>query len=321
MNFIAEKGIQLQPWFDLRSHLEGYEPATVTLAHDNSLLILAAKPPRDLHEHKGIGIFPKIHPHLPSEFLLIRYDGNNTSKIFLHSQNWNYHHAQVLPNDELLLVCSRSMYRKPDDFDLNGQVFASDGIHRRSFLIGDGVQEIQSTADGCIWISFFDEGIYGNYGWQNPIGASGLIRMDQFGKIQYQFVPPEGLGPIDDCYALNVASPNDTWLYYYSDFPLVRVVDNQVVDFWRCPVHGAKAFCVARDYIVMQGGYDEPNVIHCLRQSNRRRLKHVASYNLIDEDNLLMKSPSMTGRGPYLLITNNSRCYLLSARQVIDIFE
>jgi len=86
-------------------------------------------------------------------------------------------------------------------------VYDEDGLLVREFLLGDGIQDVQATEDGKIWVSYFDEGVYGNFGWGNPggpspIGASGLIRFDRAGAIEWEFDPPANVEPIDDCYAL-----------------------------------------------------------------------------------------------------------------------
>ncbi|WP_176444820.1 hypothetical protein [Paenibacillus herberti] len=42
--------------------------------------------------------------------------------------------------------------------------------HSREFLLGDGIQSVQVTDKGIIWTSYFDEGVFGNNGWDKPIG-------------------------------------------------------------------------------------------------------------------------------------------------------
>jgi hypothetical protein len=125
-----------------------------------------------------------------------------------------------------------------DDYDANGHIFSSEGRFLHSFLLGDGIQDVQATRDGRIWTSYFDEGIFGNYGWNEPIGASGLICWDDTGTQRYAYTPSSGLDSICDCYALNVATDCDTWCYYYTEFPLVHLRDTQIVAAWDCPIKG-----------------------------------------------------------------------------------
>jgi hypothetical protein len=56
----------------------------------------------------------------------------------------------------------------------------------RTFTIGDGVQDVRTTPGGDVWVSYFDEGVFGNYRWSppgpEPIGAPGLVAFDPLGN-------------------------------------------------------------------------------------------------------------------------------------------
>ena len=68
-----------------------------------------------------------------------------------------------------------------------------------------------------------DEGIFGNYGWHTPIGASGLTACNLNGDRIYDFNPSGDIEEFCDCYAINVETENITWCYYYTEFPLVKI--------------------------------------------------------------------------------------------------
>src|SRR5262249_4405358 len=112
-----------------------------------------------------------------------------------------------------------------------------------------------------IWVGYYDEGVYGNFGWGNaqgsaPIGAAGLLCFDRSGKKIWEYDAPEDVGTIDDCYALNVSS-SGVWAYHYSDFPLVRV-DCETMDLstWSTPGHGGGALATNGEAVLLYGGYD-----------------------------------------------------------------
>ena len=63
-------------------------------------------------------------------------------------------------------------------YDLNAKVFDRSGNQIREFLLGDGIQNVYVTKGNKIWTSYFDEGVYGNYGWEVPIGRNGLRAWD-----------------------------------------------------------------------------------------------------------------------------------------------
>ncbi|MFI7578403.1 hypothetical protein [Micromonospora sp. NPDC049497] len=66
---------------------------------------------------------------------------------------------------------------------------------------------------GKLWVGYFDEGVYGNFGWGGPgpapIGATGIARFTETLHPEWHF-PTDDLSPIDDCYALNVGLPGCT---------------------------------------------------------------------------------------------------------------
>jgi hypothetical protein len=70
---------------------------------------------------------------------------------------------------------------------------------------------------------------------------------------EYSFESNSSLGPIDDCYALNVDGES-VWAYYYSDFPVVRIEDGSV-RAWTNEVAGARALAVRSDNVWLAGGY------------------------------------------------------------------
>jgi len=85
-------------------------------------------------------------------------------------------HVQPLPDDQILIVAARCRWR-PDHPDTNAVVLNPDGSVARRAVLGDGIGHVLATDSGKIWVGYFDEGVYGNYGWGNPrpepIGAPG----------------------------------------------------------------------------------------------------------------------------------------------------
>jgi hypothetical protein len=161
-----------------------------------------------------------------------------------------------LPEGETLIVGTRA-HQSEEGSELNAKIYDSDGVLVREFLLGDGIEDVQTSEEGAIWVSYFDEGVYGNFGWGEPgsppPSASGLARFDGLGALQWHFKPPIDDQPIDDCYALNVA--NDVaWVYYYSSFPLVRIAGDEI-EWWDTPVSGAHAVAIRGETAWLVGGY------------------------------------------------------------------
>ena len=63
---------------------------------------------------------------------------------------------------------------------------------------------------------------------------------------------------ISDCYALNVCSGKEVWLYYYTDFPLIQLLDYRLAGTWQdLPVAGSHSFAVGHDRVLFCGGYNK----------------------------------------------------------------
>lgn len=112
----------------------------------------------------------------------------------------------------------------------NGLILDHKGQIQSGLVLGDGISHVQVCND-VIWCSYFDEGIFGNLGWdgdeppKRPIGHSGLVAFDLTGKVIFEYDPPphsEVCPYICDCYSMNVVSNHEVWICPYTDFPLVK---------------------------------------------------------------------------------------------------
>jgi hypothetical protein len=160
--------------------------------------------------------------------------------------------VQPLEGERWLLVRSRAESAS----EKNAEVHDSHGRLVSCFHAGDGIEDVQATSQGEIWISYFDEGVFGDL----PLGQAGLVCLNASGQEKFRYstiAERHGLPPIDDCYALNVAGDEDVWLYYYDDFPLVRLCKKQFDRKWHpMPVHGSHVFAVADGRALFVGSYN-----------------------------------------------------------------
>jgi len=315
---LSAQPYRLEPWIDLQPHLDGLEVISLSLGPDAALYVLAIVPPTDYREQRGGASFAKITAGKPNTFVVLRCDAYAAHRVEIANQSWDFHHVQPLPDDELLLVCARSRYRGRDDYDRNGHVFRADGSLERSFLLGDGIQDMQTTKDGRIWTSYFDEGIFGNYGWNDPVGASGLICWDRAGAQLYSYTPSSGLDSMCDCYALNVATDRDAWCCYYTEFPLVHLRDNRVIATWECPIKGSDGFAVFDDRVLMRGGYRARDTYHLLHMLRQGDVQEQARYTFVDEQNDALTSGLVALRTDTLVILQGTRCYRVSLPELLS---
>jgi len=257
--------LQLSLVADLSPHLAGPIPVSLSAGPAQEAVCLAVhEADREAlfaqHSQPGWATFPKPRAEHRYEASVLVHDGRNVRRTAIEDDT-SFPHVQPMPNGEILLVGARCQRLPDGSAQLNARVYGPDGQLRHEFCLGDGIEDVQATLDGNVWVSYFDEGIYGNFGWggpdgQEPLGAAGLVRFDAEGREEWQYRPPDGVGAIDDCYALNVAD-GMTWAYYYSNFPLVRIDPAGNVDVWRTDVHGARAFAICEDQVLFYGGYKE----------------------------------------------------------------
>jgi hypothetical protein len=182
----------------------------------------------------------------------------------IEATNQNFHFAEPVGRDRWLLVCARAA----DDQEHNAFICSSAGERINSFPAGDGIEDVQVTHDGSeVWISYFDEGVFsgGNF------GVEGLMGFESDGTPAFRYVTdaagrePYNVPYITDCYALNVTSNGNVWLYYYTDFPLVRLHNGQVKAVWNnLPFSGSHAFAVTDDRVLFGGGYNETDRLHLM---------------------------------------------------------
>lgn len=311
--------IQLEPVADFRRILGKSELVAFNVGPNLGHYAVGALKELDYHTESGGATFPKSKPTVPQSYrVVVLHEGEISLDIQIVDEPFNIHDIQPLPKSELLLVCSRSRYNGHDGIEHNGRVYSQDGRPLRQILLGDGIENIQTTAGGTIWTSYFDEGVFGNFGWKHPVGSSGLIAWNADGTKQYEFTPEDGLDYICDCYAMNVESDSSTWLYYYTEFPLVHLRNRTLSSHWKMPLAGSHAFAVAGGFALFGGGYDDRHTYHLFELPNKSAPVELRQFKLIDERSNQIAADAVFGRGDALFIQRMRKVYRLDIAMAID---
>jgi hypothetical protein len=134
---------------------------------------------------KEHGIFPKSQLEGASDYrVLVKRDEQPLKRIVIRSERTPCSFVQHVP-DGLLMVGARCAWRVSGP-EQNAVVFDESGKVVRRFTLGDGINDVRTDSKGSIWVSYFDEGVFGNRGWNSPgpepIGASGLVAFDSSGQ-------------------------------------------------------------------------------------------------------------------------------------------
>jgi hypothetical protein len=189
---------------------------------------------------------------------IVTYAPHISAVVRVQDLRLAHFHVQPLPADQILIVGARCRWR-PDHPDANAVVFNSDGSVARRAVLGDGIGHVLATESGRIWVGYFDEGIFGNYGWGGPgpvpLGAPGIVRYAADLQPEWRYPGSGEAEPIDDCYALNVFGET-AWATYYSHFPVVRIAEDTVRS-WPGTRAAAHALMVDGSRCALVGGYRE----------------------------------------------------------------
>lgn len=239
--------------------------ATVGPNLDPLLLTLDGEPDYRIETSPNQPTFPKKRADRPNRFRVHHMVADGVwATMDLPETVENYHQVQPLGEDEWLLIRGRA----DGDGDRNAHVHDINGRHVRSFPAGDGIQDVQATRGGDIWISYFDEGVFGG----TRLGQAGLVCLDRSGGCSFEFNSSAvGVPGIADCYALNVASDHEVWLYYYTEFPLVKLKDGKFDSMWsKVPVKGSPAFASRAEMVLFVGGYQKHNELILARFGDAR---------------------------------------------------
>ncbi|MBM7662808.1 hypothetical protein JOC85_003619 [Bacillus mesophilus] len=302
---------QLELTYDLEELTRGYTIVDTSIGPLGEVCVLAVNKVPNREE----GMFPPTKTNEGHDYKAIIISTGNIREIILNNQRWNYHFIQTIERENILLVCARSNLYENGTFDNNAKVFDSEGNLLREFLLGDGIQSLYVTKENKIWTSYFDEGIFGNYGWTDPIGQYGLRAWDSDGEELYKY-PNIEQQFISDCYALNVVSDEEVWFYFYTDFELGKY-HNGKIEYITPGVDGSDGFTVYKDYLFFRGGYSEHDKYILFQEIPNNKLKRVSNLELIDETKNPIKANHISCRGPLLLITTGTKIYITHLKDII----
>lgn len=309
------KSLKIQPVIDFSNKLDKQdEIISVSIDRNgiNTLIIHSATQYRTEN-----GMFAVIKSDKPKDYTFIRFDlkGNEVCRTLIKDEYYNFHNVNFLPTNEILLICGRSSYRNENEIDKNARIYNVKGELLRDFVVGDGIQDVQVDIDGNVWTSYFDEGIFGNYGWNEPIGSPGLICWNKDGKKIWEFEPIDGLNYMADCYAMNIDSDNNIWFYYYTEFPLAKLDNSKQIKFWTTSIEGSSSLNISDKRILMGGAYGMNNFT--LFEIKGNKLKKIKKVKFKDEENAeLNKHNYITCFGSNIGFFAKNKIYLINMNQI-----
>ncbi len=310
------KTLRLEPLVDLSPYIkEGAKPVAINVGPRGEVYVALAL---DRGSAAGTAGFVRKRSEVEDSYRVLAFLGREkTLDVMIRAECFDIHHVQPLPQNRLLLVCCRCFRGKGGGYEPNARIYTCQGHFVGSILLGDGIEDVQVTASGTIWTSYFDEGIFG--GVREPaIGASGLVAWTSSGEKLYEYQPVPGLEPIDDCYVMNVASESDVWIYYYAQFPLVHLRCGEVLRWWHPRLHGAEALAVKDDLVLFQGSYRRPNRFYLSRLSPDGTIRRLGRFTISDREGIAIRPDRIVGRGSTLYFEHGNGIYRLDVDTAAD---
>lgn len=246
------------------------------------------KPPRDAPIDDVVGWLnsPAKAHHA------IYWEGRREQAITFEPSAGEFNHVQRFESGWLL----------SESRGLSG-IYEGSGRFRHTVDLGDASNDVQATPGGRIWVSYFDEGVYGN-----DLGSQqGLLCFNSEGQQLFKyfdFAEQNSLPFIDDCYAINVVNEDEVWLSYYSAFPLVCIKNFQLHRVWR-DFGCMRAFAFTGDGLIFAKCYEDAQLL-------KRSLgdqTHAELLEAIDERGQAIRSFQVAARGSRMYLWTETAVY------------
>jgi hypothetical protein len=197
---------------DLKDLLAGRRIVSWEICYDDTLAILAtvaedAALPFGRIVRAGGASFPSTHSERSYRAWYLRIGDSIIQETEIGTIENAFSRVQGFSDGSFLVASSRCALRD-DGPDLNAAVYDRGGKIVSRFCLGDGIEHLYVSPSAQIWAGYFDEGIFGNFGWggnrdgsfTEPIGAPGIVCFDRNGQRQWKFDDDS----MADCYCMNV---------------------------------------------------------------------------------------------------------------------
>lgn len=284
--------IHFQKLSDIPAPSDGYSLVTKSVANDGSLVFLSTG-------RADWGAVKERNPK-PFRLSLKRPDGS-LQTIELPELDVTFSLVDIFPDGKLLIVGPRCDLRGKDD-DLNGVVFdPKSGMVSRIHL-GDGIGRAYVDALGRIWVSYFDEGVFGG-----GIGAAGLVCFSEAGEKLWALHDDQ----MADCYALNVSNA-EAAIFFYTEFPICRISSDFKLTRWETTLAGCHEFAISDTEVLFSGQYKDPADAAYLGRFQADGTLTTQRIQLLLPDGSPVPKGQLLGRGKHLYFFDASSVYRAS---------
>lgn len=310
-----QKPLIAHPFMDLAPFLQGEGPAAVGIDGDGAVYVAKGASSEPLvHKERGAS-FPKSQLTEGTRYTVSRWKDGEVRSTSVGPESIVASTVQPTPRG-FLLVGARCHWRA-DGAEKNAVEYSWEGNELGRFTLGDGIETVRTTPNGSIWVSYFDEGVFGNYGWGGPgpapIGASGFVRFDAAGNEQHAYsAHTAGTDTMCDAYAVNVVDDDEAWVYFYDEFSIVRICHG-TYKTWTFGESGAHGLAVDGARALLYGAYKQRNLLRLVELRHDGTANVKTEYFLAFDDGKPIEDARAVGVG--------NKLYFLRPREVLVIDE
>ncbi|MFE6484870.1 hypothetical protein ACFVGN_18295 [Streptomyces sp. NPDC057757] len=234
---------------------------------------------------------PASHLDEPHDARVVTVENGRPYETHLSGVRLRHPSLGALPDGGFVLADARS---RPGEEQV--QVFDALGRPSWAFRVGDAIEDLLVDETGDLWVSHFDEGIYGD----DELSWPGLRRWSGTGDPLWEYRPGPGHGPISDCYALNVGT-RAVCACPSQDFPLLEIREDRVVRVRENPVKGARGFAVHADRVVFFAPYGHHDrIVDC--RMTREAVRPLGYGRLVRADGGELGRRRSVCRGPRIYV-------------------
>jgi hypothetical protein len=297
-----------------------YSLIDTAVANDGSILFLFVERSGDAavteRFQSGIGIFPRPKMNVPKRFCLVTAAAGSNEITELPELDVTFPNVDIFPDGRVLLVGSRCSWRGENDYDLNGTIVDPRSGRSTRILLGDGINSAQVDDLGRIWVSYIDEGIFGNFGWGHPgpapVGSAGLACFSDSGEKIWEY-PNQTHDAITDCYALNVSGSGAAIFFYAGpDFLICRISSDFQLEYWATNLSGCHQLAISGTKVLLSGQYSDPPDTAYLGTFESGQLGGTQKVRLVMPDGSSLPNGRLLGRGNHLYFFDASDVYRVS---------
>jgi hypothetical protein len=289
------------------------------------LVGIAHQPPDLRAMQDGWATIFKTQPDTPQDYTLTEWqNGRRVRTVQIEGEPYNLTEAQPL-GEGYVLSCPRCRRESDTEIEKNGRIYDAAGRLAGEIVLGDGIKCMVATRDGNIWVGYSDDGIIGNalgssagyFGWDAPLGRSGLVKWSPDGEMLYEYAAPDEAGTIYECYAMTVDAVGDLWCYYYDAFHILCVRENGRVQRWNPGIGNAHTMAVAWPYVALLGNEQEDFLCQLVKLEDHGKTRIVAKFRLNTPQGEPITQGRVAAHGSTIHILHEGQVYRLDVADCV----